>query len=295
MRRSWVTVAVAIAVPFGCTLLDPYPGGESPAAVLNGGVGEGTFDQGSLQEPLVDPAIDDTISVTRNLTEVLAHPGDAFPIDLTFDAENMNVVGGGIQFPGSNEVQWTFIEGLKGETLGDIRFGFVVDNDVCGEVPNLCHELKTQQFAVAENTRGDVDGDGEDDGQFVVSPPVEVNVVLICATCESPSCLEVLPPGECQQCGQASECSDYFAMCLDPAMFPEVTDEDVGLFNAVFGPNGALWSTNDGCALGENLCEGALSDVEEMCRLGGGGEMAMTGTDGGGSDDGGSDGGGSGG
>ena len=278
-RRTWATVAVGIAVPLGCTLLDPYPGGNNPGEVLAGSVGEGTFDTGELQEPLVDPAIDESINVTRNLESVLAHPGDAFPIDLSFDAQNMNVVGGGIQFPGSNEVQWTFIEGLRGQTLGDIRFGLVVDNDICGEVPNLCHELKTQQFAVAENVVGDVDGDGEDDGQFVVSPPVEVTVVLVCATCESPSCLELLPPGECQQCAQAAECNDYFDLCLDPTVYPDVTDEDVTLFNSIFGPGGVLWSTQDGCALGSNLCEGALSDIDNQCRLGGGGAMTSGGSD----------------
>ena len=283
MRRTWATVAIAVAVPLGCTLLDPYPGGNIPGKLLNDSVNDNTFDQGSVQEPLVDPAIDDSIRVTRNLTEVLAHPGDAFPIDLRFDAENMNVVGGGIQFPGSNEVQWTFIEGLKGESIGDIRFGFVVEKDICKDVPNLCHELKTKQFAVAENPGGgDVDGDGKDDGSFVVSPPVEVTVVLICATCESPSCLELLPPGECQQCAQSPECGEYFDTCLDPELYPDVTDEDVDLFNGIFGSSGVLWSTRDGCALGENLCGGALADLEDQCRLGGGGEEAMTGTDDGG-------------
>ena len=274
LRRSWVTVAIAIAVPLGCTLLEPYPGGGDPAEILSGSVGSGTFDEGELQEPLVDPAIDDSITVIRTESSVLAHPGDAFPIELKFDATRMNVVGGGIQFPGSNEVQWTFLQGLKGETMGDIKFGFVVENDVCGEVPNLCHELKTKQFAVGENVGGgDVDGDGEPDGMFVVSKPVEVTVVLVCATCESPSCRDLLPPGECQQCTQAPECEDYFAQCLDPEMNPDVTDEDVALFEGIFGPSGVLWSTVDGCALGDSLCDDALNDPTEVCRLGGG-EMA---------------------
>ena len=73
------------------------------------------------------------------------------------------------------------------------HIGFVVDEQICGQVPNLCHEIKTEQFAVARNTVGDVDGDGVPDGEFVVSRPVEVTVVLQCSTCESPSCQELLP------------------------------------------------------------------------------------------------------
>ena len=283
VRQTWVTVGAALAIPLGCTLLDSYPGGKEPGEVLSGSIDEGTFDEGALQEPLIDPAIDGSIIVTRNITEVLAHPGDAFPIDMRFDAKRRNVVGGGIQFPGSKEVQWTFIEDLKGEEIGDIRFGFVVENGICDDIPNLCHELKTKQFAVAENPDGaDVDGDGEPDGQFVVSPPVDVTVVLVCATCESPSCREILPPGECQQCTQATECSQYFTECLDPETSPDVSSEDIDLFEGIFGQEGVLWSTIDGCALGEDLCKGALVDPVDRCPLGGG-EGETGGGEGGGS------------
>ena len=115
-----VTVPLALALGLGCSLLTPYPGGEDPAAVLGSGSPNGAFDAGQEQEPLVDPAEDPSIGVTRNVTKVIAHPGSAFPIDLDFDAPGMNVVGGGISFPGSDEVQWTFIEGLEGQETGNI-------------------------------------------------------------------------------------------------------------------------------------------------------------------------------
>ena len=142
-RWAHVTVPLALVLGLGCSLLVPYPGGGDAAAVLAGGSAGGTFEGGEGQEPLVDPAEDPSISVTRNLTKVIAHPGSAFPIDLDFDAPNMNVVGGGISFPGSDEVQWTFIQGLEGEVMGNISFGFVVDKEICADVPNLCHEIKT--------------------------------------------------------------------------------------------------------------------------------------------------------
>ncbi len=272
-RSSLAHVSVPLALALGlvgCTLLEPYPGGKEPGAVLAGsGRGDGPFDRGEGQEPLVDPAEDPTIGVTRNITKVVAHPGSAFPIDIDFDAPGMNVVGGGISFNGSDEVQWTFIQGLDGNATGNIKFGYVVDEAICSQVPSLCHEIQTEQFAVARNTKGDVDGDGEDDGEFVVSRPVEVTVVLQCSTCESPSCQELLPEAECQSCAQPPVCQAYFDRCLDPASNPDVSSEDVAFFEGIFGPEGALWTTPSGCVAGEQACEGAEAEGEE-CNLGGG-------------------------
>jgi hypothetical protein len=265
-------VPLALGLGLGCALLEAYPGGEDPGKVLTESTGDGSFDRGDNQEPLVDPATDTTISATSEFDQTLAFPGEAFIIDLNFTAQNANVVGGGIRFPGSNEVQWTFIEGLEGETGGEIRFGYVVAADVCSKVPNLCHLLQTEQFAVARNVLGDVDGDGVEDGEFVVSPPAAVDVILNCASCESPSCQELLAVGECQTCNQKAQCQEYFDTCLDPEMFPEVSDDDVDAFNLIFGPNGALWTSRDGCVAGELACENAVAEFMSLgeCRLGGG-------------------------
>ena len=58
------------------------------------------------------------------------------------------------------------------------------------------------------------DGDGTKDGEFVVSPGKEVTVVLQCATCDSQSCQDLLPPDECFFCGQPDICNQYFDRCL---------------------------------------------------------------------------------
>lgn len=278
-RWAPFTVPLALGLGLGCSLLTPYPGGGNPAEILGNGSGGGV--EGGEEEPLVDPAVDSSINIIPAETKVVAHPGSAFLIDLDFGAPGMNVVGGGISFPGSDEVQWTFIEGTDGEAMGNIRFGYVVDQDICSEVPNLCHEILTEQFAVARNEGGgDVDGDGTPDGEFVVSRPVEVTVILQCSTCESPSCAELLPEDECQSCAQPPICEEYFVRCLDPAMNPNVTTEDVAFFEGIFGPSGALWTTPAGCVAGEQACEGAQADDEMECRLGGG-EGGDESTDGG--------------
>lgn len=282
-RASAVTIPLALALALGCALLEPYPGGRDPgAAIADGFDPDDSIVGGDPQEPLVDPAIDSSITVIANVTRVIAFPGEAFVIDLEFSASNKNVVGGGIKFPGSNEVQWTFIQGLDGLERGNISFAYVVDANVCSEVANLCHLLATEQFAVARNIDGDVDGDGTQDGDFVVSKPAKVDVILQCATCDSPSCQDVLEPGECSQCGQPQECRDYFAACLDPDVVEDVTQEDVDFFNSVFGVKGALWTSANGCAAGETICSEAYDDYVDSgmmeCRLGGGGDDGGTGT-----------------
>lgn len=269
MLHPHVGVGLALATAaLGCALLTPYPGGGDPnKALSDSGAGKGgsPFDTGDPQEPLFDPAIDDSVKVVSNVDKVVAIPGSSFVIDLAFIAENANVVGGGIQFPGSSEIQWTFIDGLEGLSSGDIRFGYVVDKNVCNGIPNLCHEITTTQFAVARNAGGgDVDGDGSKDGEFVVSPGKEVKVVLQCSTCDSESCQDLLPAGECFFCGQPDVCVEYFDRCLAEGQPNAMDESEVQLFDTLFGEDGILWSTRDGCVVGEGACSKAQENAETM-------------------------------
>lgn len=261
-RQLGAVLGVAIGA-LGCSLLTPYPGGGDPAEAIVDTASGKPFDEGTTQDPLFDPAIDSSVTAVTNVDDVIAIPGSAFTIDLGFTAENMNVVGGGIQFPGSDEIQWTFISELEGMASGDIRFGYVVAKEVCEDIPSLCHEILTKQFAVARNTQGDVDGDGVDDGEFVVSKGVDVRVILNCASCESPSCQELLPPSECFQCVQPQVCKDYFDRCLAEGK-PNFGMDEADLFDSLFGQEGVLWSSAGGCALGEKACEDAQAAAEEM-------------------------------
>lgn len=269
-RHSGIVLGLAAAA-LGCSLLQPYPGGGDPAdAVAGSGDGKSPFDTGKPQDPLDDPATDGSITVVSNIDRAVSVPGTAFTIDLGFVAENANVVGGGIRFPGSDEVQWTFIDGLQGEKSGTLQFGYVVDIDVCEDIPNLCHEIKTTQFAVAENAdRSDVDGDGQADGQYVISKGVEVPIILQCATCDSTSCRDLLPIGECYYCGQPQVCADYFDRCLAEGK-PNFDTDEAQLFDKLFGTEGVLWNSESGCALGESACENAqknASDLPDECGL----------------------------
>jgi hypothetical protein len=262
----WLVPCLAL----GCQLLTPYPGGGDPAKALGSGK---RLEGGDEREPLVDPAVDPSITLWSLAEEpVLAIPGTAFPVELGFTAPQRNVVGGGIRFPGSDEVQWTFISGVEEEQgPASIQFGYVVAQDVCDDIPNLCHEIETEQFAVARNVAPgqDVDGDGKPDGEFVVSQPERVTVVLICATCDSKSCQQVLPKGKCQQCGQPQVCRDYHDRCLAEGK-PNAETKEADLFDTFFGPQGVLWTVATGCAAGEKACEDAQRNAEaepDVCEL----------------------------
>lgn len=258
-----------MCLALGCQLLTPYPGGGDPGEALGDkrpAQGPG-IEGGNEQEPLVDPAIDPDVTVRSQAEEpVLALPGTAFLVDLAFIAPERNVVGGGIRFPGSDEVQWTFIDSLVDDDGAmPIQFGYVVAKEVCEDIPNLCHELVTEQFAVARNTapNSDVDGDGEADGEYVVSRPAEVTVVLQCATCESQSCEDLLPPGTCQECTQPPQCRAYYERCLAPGK-PNFDTKEADLFETFFGDKGVLWTTATGCVAGEQACNDAQADAETM-------------------------------
>lgn len=269
MRRFFIFGAAGLLVGVGCGLLAPYPGGEKAAVVLgeaSGPGGESPLQDGLVQSPLVDPAIDDSITVVPNANPLIAIPGQSFVIDLHYVSQRGSVLGGGIQFPGSDRVQWTLIDTLRGTTSGDIRFAYAVPADICDDVANLCHEIVTKQFAVGANvTPGtDIDGDGEPDGQYVVSEPAEVRVVLRCASCESASCLDALPGGECLSCTQPQECSEAYDLCFAPDRPKDGTDE-ARQFQLFFGVDGIAWKTQASCSAGSTFCADALTKALDEC------------------------------
>jgi len=270
MRRFLLLSATGLIVGLGCGLLTPYPGGGSAAQVLSeaeGPLGGPPIQGGSSQDPLIDPAIDSSIGVVTDIPTVVALPGDSFVIDLDYVATRRNVLGGGIQFPDSDQVQWTLIDSVRNTSSGNIRFAYAVPADVCDEVASLCHEMYTQQFAVGSNITPDtdIDGDGEPDGEYVVSPPVEVKVVLKCASCESSSCLEALPNGECLACPQPTDCGAAYALCFAPGR-PKYGTDEAQQFEAFFGINGLAWKASASCTAGAPLCADALQTANEECR-----------------------------
>lgn len=276
MQRGFVVYVLGgLAAGVGCGLLTPYPGDGDPAEILagqDGGTNGSPFNTGDPQEPLLDPATDSSVSILSNEDVIIANPGEAFTVDLEFQADNNNVVGGGIQFPGSDEIQWTFIDGLEGESRGRIQFGYVVDANICDQVPPLCHKIETKQFAVARNVTGDVDGDGTQDGDFVVSPAEDVTVVLRCSSCDSPSCREIDElAGECQFCNQPPACQEVFDLCFEEGR-PKFDTDEAEDFERFFGPDGLAWRSGtvcipdeDGNTAAEQLCENALVDAIDEC------------------------------
>lgn len=275
MRRKTVALATCLTPLVGCTLLDPYPGGDDPGDVL-GTVTRSNGQSpltGTAQDPLINPALDASISAVSNREYIIAYPGESFLIELDFVAQNRNVVGGGIQFPNSDVVQWTLLRDLEGETSGTIRFAYVVPEGICDDVANLCHEISTKQFAVGRNVSpsGDVDGDGVTDGDFVVSNPAEVSVVLKCASCDSPSCVDIFPgPGgvdrdwSCAACPQPSACAETIDLCFVEGR-PKYNTEEADNFILFFGEDGIAWQSRTTCAGGTQLCDASLISAQSEC------------------------------
>ncbi len=236
----------AFVTGLGCSLLLPYPGGGDPAEAFSVD-GEGGIPD--AEEPLLDPPTDDSVNVINNLDDiVVAVPGAAFPISINFQAPGENVVGGGIRFEGSDEVQWTLLNGVMGQATGDVDFSYVVAPDACDDVSNLCHEVAAEQFAVTDVG-----------GQFQVSEAIEVTVVLQCATCTSTSCVDILPPGSCQECKQPDSCQMVYDNCYGPGAPFEGTSEE-NVFLQFLGPDGSLWKGAETCVEGEALCDLFLED-----------------------------------
>ena len=88
-----------------------------------------------------------------------------------------------------------------------------------------------------------------------MSPPVEVPVILQCSTCESASCLDLLPAGSCMTCAQPDVCATLYETCFAPGMPGEA---QASTFEAFLGTSGALWASAQSCAQGEALCQGVL-------------------------------------
>lgn len=247
MHRLVLALAVVsgLGCGLGCGLLLPYPGGGDPLDAFE------RDDSGipNAEDPLLDPPTDDSVSVINNLDDIaVALAGASFPVSLNFQAPDRNVVGGGIRFEGSDEIQWTLISKIMGEQTGDVEFVYVVSAEACADVANLCHEVSAEEFVITQ--RG---------AEFYVSKPIEISVVLQCATCTSTSCVDVLPPGSCQECGQPDACSMLFDDCYGPGAPWEGTSE-ANVFEQFLGPDGSMWKGQHTCAEGEALCEVFLED-----------------------------------
>lgn len=239
--RSVVRVVGPLAVA-GCGLLVPYPGGGDPKGIFEL-PGSGIDGE---QDPLLDPPTDDSLTVIQQLESAkIGLPGESFRIQLGFEAPMENVVGGGIRFEGSDEVQWTLLNSVMGESSGSVGFSYELSSGACDDLTNICHELTAEEFVISDIG-----------GEFHVSEPKDVTIILNCSTCDSQVCADLFVEYDlvCQTCVQPSECEDVFESCFAPGADFEGSDE-ADVFETFLGPDGVLWSSDGTCAQGKALCE----------------------------------------
>ena len=294
MRRLAILCSTGLIAGLGCGLLQPYPGDTDPRDLFSelgqdggpgGGVDPSRGTPGQQQpppDPLVDPDTDDSIRAETPNEVVVANPGEAMLLKVEFQALNRNVLGAGIRFEGSDEVQWTLIASLEGEQAGTIEFAYSLPDGLCDDVPNLCHELRAELFAVGRRAS---------DGAFVVSPPArpydgkdmqdrpiyveengapreDIRVVLRCASCDSDTCRDLLG-AECSQCAQPQECAEVFDLCFGPGRPKEDATGEKDIFNASYGPDGLIWRVPgictevDGTTPADELCKELLFEAQD--------------------------------
>lgn len=228
-----------------CNLLLPYPGGGAPEEAFRSS-GSGFA---NAENPLQNPPIDPSVSVSSELSVSIALPESGFPIRLTYETAEANVVGGGIRISNSEEVQWTLADDSLGQTNGTVELRYIIDELACEGIPNLCHEVITEQFVITQSPTSN---------QLSISSPVTVPVILQCATCESLSCVELIPLSVgCRTCEQPASCAQLYDQCYAPGASEEAS-EAAALFNAFLSQDGTLWTNRGSCIEGEILCNRVL-------------------------------------
>lgn len=129
--------------------------------------------------PLASPTIDETITVSpvltgTNGTPALVNPGDVIMVQLPFEAMHGNVVGAGMRFGDAGPVRTVPVAGAQGQTSGTLAFSVQVPADICGNLSQICHDIRGYEFAITST------------GQ--VSRANVTDIAVLCGTCAEPSC-----------------------------------------------------------------------------------------------------------
>lgn len=156
--------------------------GDAAAAKLSSSItlpGEGA--------PLENPTTDSTVVIdaagTMPASMPSLDPGGVGTVSIPFSAMDGNVVGAGIRFGDSGPVRTVPVAGAQGTTAGTLDFNFQLPNDICGDLSNICHDIRCYEFAVT------------DVGQ--VSAANIQNVAVLCGDCNEPSCAGLVDPLAC--------------------------------------------------------------------------------------------------
>ncbi|MEO9966896.1 MAG: hypothetical protein ABJF11_13955 [Reichenbachiella sp.] len=146
---------------------------------------------GSFQVADEDLVEDETIEVidssNDDATPARVESGQTININISFSASNSNVTHAGIRF-GTNGQTWLIpIDGASGNDSGSLSFGMGIPSGLCGDISQICHDVRCYEFAVAS------DGGTS----YRISKENINNIVLGCGACDDPSCKDLAVGCDC--------------------------------------------------------------------------------------------------
>ncbi len=133
-------------------------------------------------ETLQDPAVDDSIELGGSAgaggMPSAVMPGEMVTVSIPFNAPNGNVVAAGIRFGANGPIRTVPVGGAQGQTSGTLQFQMQVPPSVCGDLSQICHDIKCYEFAVTDAGR--------------VSRANINSIAMACGDCDEPSCADLL-------------------------------------------------------------------------------------------------------
>jgi hypothetical protein len=121
-----------------------------------------------------------TISPTSGTTPIMA--GQSMTNQIGFNAPNGNVNAVGMRFGTSGPITFVPVDNT-GSTNGTSAFTFLIDASICGNLSQICHDIRCYEFA--QTSSGNISAANIRD------------VAMLCGNCDEPSCAGLVDPSDC--------------------------------------------------------------------------------------------------
>lgn len=174
-RIMWMIVSPSLMLAVGCGKSGSAAERELSKSIL-------LPDEG---ETLVDPEEDPSVSIGGGggLDMDVTEAGDNVSVAIPFSSANGDVTGAGIRFGDSGPIRTVNFPNAQGQSQGTMQFQFGIPDDICGNLSNICHDIRCYEFAVTSAGR--------------VSAANINSLALVCGGCDEPSCQGLIDTAIC--------------------------------------------------------------------------------------------------
>ncbi|WP_378177180.1 YfaP family protein [Aquimarina sp. SS2-1] len=159
------------------------PGISDPAQIANIMNDNLVLPAGSF---VVDPStaqIDESITIGNGSSAVVPiASGQAMTNSISFNAPNGNVNAVGMRFGTTGPIYFVPIN-TNGATSGAGNFDFLINQGICADLSQVCHDIKCYEFA--QTSAGNISRGNIRD------------VAMLCGNCDEPSCQGLVDPADC--------------------------------------------------------------------------------------------------